>query len=489
MKIKMNTVVCGDNLEWLKDLEDESVDLCYIDPPFFSNRNYEIIWGNGYELRSFGDRFSGGISHYIEWMRPRINLIHKKLKKSGSIFLHCDYHAAHRLRCILEDSFGESGFINEIYWKRQSAHSDARKKFADIVDVIHFFSKGVPKFKPAYTAHDPSYVKNFYRHDDNDGRGPYQLDNMASPNPRPNMMYDWNGFSFPEKGWRYQRETMQKLHNEARIYYPSKPDGKFDISKRPRLKRYLREQKGQIISNLWDDIQSLHHHDKERLGYPTQKPEALVKRIIEMCSEPGDIILDCFAGGGTTAKVAAELGRRFIVGDVSPVAVRIMAERLNFDCPNTKYEIKNLPQTVDEFKLLEGHKFAQMVCELKGWKVNERRSNDGGIDGWDAENNPIQVKNHAESAAGRPDMQKFLGAIMREKKKRGVFVAWEFARTAKEFVAEIKREHGVEIILVPCSDVFGDLVIPHDKETEIEKLYKERYPENWNARSTARRAA
>jgi len=130
--INKNHVICGDNEQWLKDLPDESIDLCYIDPPFFSERNYEVIWGNGYELRAFGDRFSGGISHYIEWMRPKIELIHKKLKKNGSIFLHCDYHASHRLRCLLEDSFGEDGFVNEIYWKRQSAFQPLFSRHEDL---------------------------------------------------------------------------------------------------------------------------------------------------------------------------------------------------------------------------------------------------------------------------------------------------------------------------------------------------------------------
>lgn len=153
-----NSIVCGDNLEWLKWLPDNSVDVCYIDPPFFSNRTYEVIWGNGYETRSFGDRFSGGIGHYIEWMRPRVELIYRKLKPVSAIFLHCDWHAVHRLRCMLEDIFGENSFVNEIYWKRQNSHNDAKHKFPDIVDTILFFKKGNFVFKPIYQSHDPEYV-------------------------------------------------------------------------------------------------------------------------------------------------------------------------------------------------------------------------------------------------------------------------------------------------------------------------------------------
>src|SRR4051812_39572983 len=148
-----NHIVCGDNLEWLKDLPDESVDLCYIDPPFFSNRNYEVIWGNGYELRSFGDRFSGGISHYTEWMRPRVELIHEKLKNTGSIFLHCDWHASHRLRCLLDDIFGEEAFVNEIIWQRKQGCGPVRGRYSNNHDTILMYAKGKKfTFNRQYTA-------------------------------------------------------------------------------------------------------------------------------------------------------------------------------------------------------------------------------------------------------------------------------------------------------------------------------------------------
>lgn len=482
MKIEKNKnyIFCGDNLDWLKEIPDESVDLCYIDPPFFSNRNYEVIWGNGYELRSFGDRFAGGISHYIEWMRPRIELIHSKLKKTGSIFLHCDYHASHKLRVVLDTVFGEECFINEIYWNRQSAHSDAKKKFCDVVDIIHFYGKSkINKFNPIYSAHDESYVNKFYRHNDDDGRGMYRLGDMASPNPRPNMMYRWNGFPCPPKGWRYQKDTMAKLDKEGRIYYPKNKEGQFDFTKRPQLKRYLNEQKGSIITNMWSDIFPLHPHDKERMGYPTQKPEALVRRILECASNKGDVVLDCFGGGGTTAKVCFDLDRNFITGDVSPVAVKIMAERLLFDCDGIKFETKNLPQSEAELKKLNGHLFAEIVCEVMGWEVNEKKSGDGGIDGWTSEGLPIQIKNHNTSAAGRPDLQKFFGALAKEKKKTGIFVAWRFASEAYEYIADMKREYKVEIKAIECSKIFGGLLLDSSKSKEIDELYLERRPKAW----------
>jgi site-specific DNA-methyltransferase (adenine-specific) len=155
---------------------------------------------------------------------------------------HSAWHptASHYLKIILDTIFGPQNFRNEIIWKRQSAHSDAKTKFADVTDTILFYAKSrEAKFNPQYGLHDPEYVEKFYRFDDHDGRGPYRLDNITSPNPRPNMMYEWLGFAWPQKGWRYQRETMQKLHDEGRIYYPRLKDGTLDTTKRPAVKRYL----------------------------------------------------------------------------------------------------------------------------------------------------------------------------------------------------------------------------------------------------------
>lgn len=480
MKIdsRKNTIVCGDNLEWLKELADESVDLCYIDPPFFSNRNYEVIWGNGYEIRSFGDRFSGGVSHYIEWMRPRVELIHAKIKKSGAIFLHCDWHASHRLRCLLDDIFGEQNFRSEIIWQRtQGSKGDGRnpRGLSNNTDTIFYYSKTDDfKFKGIYLPYSDEQIKKQYKY--KDAKGYYSSENMRNPGYRPNLIYTYKGYKPHPNGWTVTKEKMEELDRQGLLIFPKNQDGRI------RKKNYIKDMLGVRVSNLWDDINAIQGAQAERLGYPTQKPEALLKRIIECATDEGDLVLDAFAGGGTSAKVAADLKRRFIVGDVSPVAIRIMAERLNFDCPNMDYEIKNLPSTVDGFKKIEGHKFAETVCDLMGWKVNERKSGDGGIDAWDGRNNPVQIKNHAKTAAGRPDMQRFFGALAKEKKKRGTFVAWSFSKDAREFIAEMKREHGVEIQAMPCEEIFKDLLIDEKKQLELNLLYEERYPKDWKSR-------
>lgn len=455
-----NSIVCGDNLEWLKWIPNECVDLCYIDPPFFSNRNYEVIWGNGYELRSFGDRFAGGITHYVEWMRERVELIHNKLKPTGAIFLHCDWHASHRLRCLLDDIFDENNFRNEIIWKRTPFSGSSKaisKKLPSIHDTIFYYSKSKLHdsiFNCPTEPYPPEYLKRF---NCEDKRGRYQKVLLKT----------------------YSKETLARLRSEDRIVEPKTKGAGL------RYKQYLHESKGvRQLGDLWTDINMINPMGKERLGYPTQKPESLVKRIIELGSRPGDLILDCFAGGGTSAKVASETQRRFIVGDVSPVAIKLMAQRLNFECHSMSYEVKNLPQTVEEFQLIDGHKFAETICDLMGWEANRKKSSDGGIDGWDGEGNPVQIKNHSNAGVGRPEIQKFHSAIIKDKRKKGVFVAWQFARTALEYIAQIKSEHGIEIIAKPCSEVFGDLVIPHDKAENIKKLYAERLPDVWKDRQS-----
>lgn len=471
-----NYIICGDNLDWLTKIPDGSVDLCYIDPPFFSNRNYEVIWGNGYELRSFGDRFAGGISHYTEWMRPRLELIYKKLTPNGSLFLHCDWHATHRLRCALDDIFGDQNFINEIVWKRKNGSNSTEEEprtMANATDSILFYAKSKDYyFKLPYAEYDEEYIRKNYKYVDEKGER-YTSENMRSPSPRPNLTYDYKGYKPHPNGWAVTKEKMEELDRKGLLIFPK------DKSGRIRKKNYLKDRKGVPVTNLWMDIPFLQEKSPERLGYPTQKPEALIRRIIQCASKEGSTILDCFAGGGTAAKVASELKRNFIVGDVSPVACKLIAERLIFDAPEVRFETKNLPQTESELKGMDGHNFANTVCEMMGWQVNPKKSGDGGIDGWAADGSPIQVKNHAKTLAGRPDLQKFVGALHGKRAKKGIFVAWDFSGEAYDYIADMKREHKIEIVAMRCKDVFGGLLLDQSKGKEIQELYLERRPKNW----------
>lgn len=499
MKIDLekNTVVCGDNLEWLKKVPDNSIDLCYIDPPFFSNRNYEVIWGNGYEKRSFGDRFAGGISHYIEWMRPRVQLIHQKLKPTGAMFLHCDCNASHRLRVLMDDIFDASNFRNMITWKRCDAHNDAKKQFSVISDHILFYAKTDKfKFERQYTNFPEKTLRDWYLYLElpdstvrrmtkeeretqiiPEGARRFNADNIRSPNPRPNLVYDYKGYKPHPNGWSISLEKMKKLDKDGRLLFPKKKTGRI------MFKRYLDERPGPILGDIWTDIEFVRGSSGEAMGYKTQKPVSLARRIIDCACPEDGIVLDCFAGAGTTAVAAVESNRRFLIGDVSPVAVKITAERMSFDCPNAKFNIENMPQSTDELKDLDGHLFAEKVCEVMGWKVNPKKSNDGGIDGYGPNREPVQIKNHSKSSIGRPDLQKFVGALNLSKKKKGFFVAWKFSGTAREYIANMKRDHQIEIVPLQCKEVFGALLLDEKKATEIETLYKKKRPKNWNSKS------
>ena len=479
--MEVNKLILGDNLEILKKIESETIDLIYLDPPFFSNRNYEVIWGDEGEVRSFQDRWSGGIDHYITWLKERVEQMHRILKPTGSIFLHCDINANAFIRCgILEKIFSDSNLKGEIIWQRTNSHNDAKRKLAVLSDTIWYYSKSSNFiYNPIYLPLTEKYTTDFYKYDDKDGKGLYQLDNMASPNPRPNMMYEWQGFSYPAKGWRYERKTMQKLHDEGRIHYPKDEDGNFVFSKRPRLKRYLNEQKGQLLGNLWTDIQNVQATSKERIGYPTQKPEALLKRIIEMASNEGDTVLDPFMGGGTTVFVADKLNRKWIGIDQSVQAIKVTELRLGkqqglFSAPFIVHLHKYDYDTLRYGCALE---FENWIVQQFGGLSNTKQRGDFGLDGKMTDNTPIQVKR--SDNIGRNVIDNFLSAVKRadkklydknieDKKPIGYIIAFSFGKGAVQEVARLKLSENIIIELVTV-----DKIVPIAKKPTITVETKE----------------
>jgi site-specific DNA-methyltransferase (adenine-specific) len=314
----MNSLYYGDNLTVLRGcVDDESVDLVYLDPPFNSQATYNVLfrstageqsraqieafedtwhWGDEAELAFDGVISSqntdvaemlrsmraflkeNDVMAYLSMMAVRLIELHRVLKPTGSIYLHCDPTASHYLKILLDAIFGVGNYQNEIVWKRTTTHSDS-KTWSRVADTIFFYTKG-PNFtwNTPRDPHSEQYLESKYRYDDGDGRV-YRLDNMTSPNPRPNMMYNWRGFPFPPKGWRFSKETMAGLDAEGRIWYPKKRDGSPDTTKRPQIKRYLTETSGGgVMGTIWTDISPINSQAQERLGYPTQKPQALLAR-------------------------------------------------------------------------------------------------------------------------------------------------------------------------------------------------------------------
>ena len=351
--IANRTIYTNDNLEIMRGINSASIDLIYLDPPFNSKRIFEAPIGSRAAGASFRDAWtlddvkeewvtqiadahpalahsivSAGKGHseamqaYITWMTVRLMEMQRILKPEGSIYLHCDPTASHYLKTALDAVFGAHNFRQEITWKRTSTHSDA-KNWASVNDIIFYYAGG-PAYlwNPQHGEYDPEYVRRNYRHDDNDGRGRYRLSDMSSPQPRPNLMYEWQGHASPAKGWRYSPETMAKLHREGRIWYP---DAK---SKRPALKRYLNEMPGRIVDNLWTDIPPLQTNSKENTDYPTQKPLALLERIIKASSSPGDLVFDPFCGCATSCIAAERLGRQWVGVDISEKAYELVIDRM-----------------------------------------------------------------------------------------------------------------------------------------------------------------
>ncbi|HEY8668557.1 MAG TPA: site-specific DNA-methyltransferase, partial [Tepidisphaeraceae bacterium] len=317
-------IYCGDNLEQLAKLPDACVDLIYIDPPFNSNRNYEVFWGETKEKRAFEDCHASTAA-YIDYMRPRCVQLARVLKKTGSFYYHCDWHASHYVKVMLDVIFGENNFHNEIIWKRTSARSDSHR-YNTIHDTIFYYGGGADSvWNPQYQPYDEEYISEFYTHVDPDGRR-WKRGDITSPNPRPNMMYTFKGYPSPPKGWRYSQERLAELDRQGKIHYPKDPKGV------PRLKQYLDEMPGVPLQSMWTDIRPLHNLAAERLGYPTQKPLALLERIISASSNPNDIVLDAFCGCGTALVAAQNLGRQWVGIDISPTACRVMAKRLRDVC-------------------------------------------------------------------------------------------------------------------------------------------------------------
>jgi DNA modification methylase len=461
----INQLVLGDNLEILRNIDEDTIDLIYLDPPFFSNRNYEVIWGDSGEVRSFQDRWSGGVDHYISWLKERVIEMHRILKPTGSIFLHCDWHANAYIRTeILDKVFGSNNFRNEIIWKRRTGTNSSvhtAKQFGTTTDTIFFYSKTSKwYYKQLYSFEDESYqdyVDKFFIHTDEQGRK-YRIADLSNPAPRPNLMYDYKGYKHPKNGWAISKEKMEQFDKEGRLHFPKDPNGRI------QRRRFLDELQGKPIQNLWDDIEMINHHSNERIGYPTQKPEALLHRIIEAASQEGDLILDPFVGGGTTIAVADKLNRKWMGIDQSVQAVKVTEFRLNQqqNLFSNSFIVQLHKYDYDTLRFKDAFEFENFIIIAFGARPNTKQRSDLGIDGKTLENVPIQVKR--SDGIGRNVIDNFHSAIQRsdkkiyeknkmDKKPVGFILAFSFGKGAIQEVARLKNEEAVIIKLVTVEDI------------------------------------
>lgn len=433
---------CNDNIDRLAELPEGSVDLIYLDPPFFSNRNYEVIWGEEAEVRSFEDRWAGGLQHYTAWMKDRVAELHRILSPTGSLYLHCDPNASHYLKVMLDSVFGPRNFRNEIVWKRFSAKNDSHR-YGRGHDVIFFYSKTARfTWNPQYGPFEEGYVEANYRYVEEGTGRRYRLSDLTANKPGGDVDYEWHGMRpYANRHWAFSQENMDKFLEEGRIV--------FRRTGMPVYKRYLDEMPGVSLQDVWTDIR-LQAGSKERIGYPTQKPEALLERIITASSNEGDTILDPFCGCGTTLVVAERMNRPWIGIDISTTAIEVMRRRL-WNQSRCNPVVVDMPDTEDRLRQLKPFEFQNWVINAINGTHSPRRTGDMGIDGfWFFTKDPVQVKQ--SDHVGRNVIDNFETAMRRGGYETGYVIAFSFTKGAHEEAARARGER-LSIKLIKVSEV------------------------------------
>ncbi len=407
-KHEANRLIWGDNLHIMRQLPTNSVNLVYIDPPFFSGRQYNVIWGDNNEVRSFNDIWEDGMPGYLTWLNARLYEMKRILKPTGSIYVHCDWHASHYIKVELDKIFGYDNFRNEIVWAYRGGGVPSNA-FARKHDVLFFYVKSnKAPFSKQYVPYSEASQKLV------SGRGGVSIDNKVRDLSRGAAMPDW-----------------------------------------------------------WADVNSLQTWSPERIGYPTQKPEALLERIIKASSNEGDMVLDAFIGGGTTAVVAQRLNRRWIAIDQSRVAVAVTAERLKQG--NAQPEITSadgnddeVPDfTVEHWGVYEANRLADMPQDefrefiLHSYGATRVSDGDDGphVHGWH-NNQPVWVgQSGQDTQASATDVGNFANAILRTDQYRdaflrdGTMLAWGFHPDARTAADNLRQREGIQVQFVRLNQV------------------------------------
>jgi DNA modification methylase len=416
-----NALYYGDNLDVLRrHVKDESVDLVYLDPPFNSNANYNVLFAakDGHQAaaqiqafedtwrwdesaaRQFAETVEGGgkvadvllaferflstsdMLAYLAMMSPRLVELRRVLKPTGSLYLHCDPTASHYLKLLLDAVFGPEHFRTEIVWKRTGAHSDSkqgRRQHGRVHDILLFYTKGdLWTWNAQHVGYDDDYVATKYRNVEPRTGRRYRLDNLTGPGgaAKGNPSYEVMGIT---RHWRYSREKMAELVAGGRVIQ-TKPGTV------PQYKRYLDEGSGLELSDVWTDIAPINSQAQERLGYPTQKPVKLLERIVQCSTNEGDVVLDPFCGCGTTIEAAQKLGRTWIGIDITSLATTLIKVRLRDAFGDTaRYQTIGEPTTAEDAAELaksDKYQFQWWALGLVGARpVDQQKGADKGIDG------------------------------------------------------------------------------------------------------------
>lgn len=417
------------------------MDLIYIDPPFNSNRNYEVFWGDTREKRSFEDRF-GAAEHYVNWMTPRLIQLYRVLKPRGSFYYHCDWHASHYIKIHLDNLFAFNNFLSEIVWCYRE-RGIAKKYWNRKHDTIFAYAKKIGQhtfnWQEVLEPYSEDYLKKFRYRDD---KGRYQI-----------------------RGKNINGSPVQRADGLT-------PEAE---AKHPGLTYRQHMDQGMLPLDWWV-MPLLNKAAHERLGYPTQKPLSLLERIIKASSNENDIVLDAFCGCGTTLVAAHKLGRRWIGMDISPTACRVMAVRLKKVLglrEGKDFIIRDLPRTISELLKYPPFEFQNWAINALGGAPSARKVGDMGIDGYvypveevsikkmedkdlfgDMDRRiPVQVKRHR---AGRPDIDSFETAMRRDSRERGIFVALDFSDDALREISRVQREENLLIVPITVQEILDE---------------------------------
>jgi len=518
----MNKLYYGDNLEILrKHIPDESVDLIYLDPPFNSNRAYNVIfhdktgkapqaqieafedtwyWSeetqisfdeimegdNKPELKDMMRAFlefmnTSNLMAYITMMAIRLIELHRVLKPTGSLYLHCDPTSSHYLKILIDQIFGIKNFRNEVIWKRTDAKGNVLKKFGWIHDRLLYYTKGPDwTWNQQYLPYDQDYIDSFYNKVDKRGRR-YQATDLTAPMSRASkgQVYSWKGYTPPpSRCFVYNKEKMKELDRDGKIEYTSKGC--------PRLIRYLDKMKGNKCPDMWTDIKIA--QKGERLSYPTQKPMALLERIILTSSNKGDVVMDPFCGCGTAVAAAEKLDRKWIGIDITYLAISLIKNRVLDHFPNAKFEIEGEPKSVEDAQQL----FKQSPFQFESWAVSKvggqpfksTGGGDTGIDGFlyfkDYELKYHKVVIEVKGGKYQPrDIRSLAHVIEREKAPMGLLLSLE------EPTKGMKRD----------ASALGKWKMPGSKKSypviqivTIEDLFKGKMPDLPDTSETLRKA-
>ena len=476
-----NTLFYGDNLNVLRShVADASVDLVYLDPPFNSNRDYNVLFkeqsgaDSPAQIKAFGDTWRwanaaldwdnfpelcpnprvqdlmegfvkmlghNDVSAYLVMMAPRLYHLHRVLKPTGSLYLHCDPTASHYLKLLLDAIFGPKNLKNEIVWRRYGSHNDVgqgSRHFGRVHDTILFYTKGaVATWNQVYMPLRQEYIDETYRMEEPETGRRFMTTPLTGPGgaDKGNPVFEWKGHT---RAWRYSKETMERLDKEGKLYYSS--------TGYARQKKYLDESKGIPVQDEWTDIGSLSGAHAERLGYPTQKPLALLERIISASSNPGDVVLDPFCGCGTAVVAAQQLGRAWIGIDVTPIATSLIVDRLaRMHCRDLRtvkagdadfaraYKVEGLPTDLPGAQKLFGDNpkdFEMWAVSLIPVTPQDKKGADGGIDGikdyFVGDKKPMRAVVQVKGGhVGAPQVQQLRGAMEKFGATLGLFLCLE----------------------------------------------------------------